>query len=126
MISLNSTKFNSFLSCDLDRNQKQDFLIGVNEKLLWVYYNGQKWDFKTVFFEGLLQTELKNIVNSTSNDLVLLHKDYVSWALEVNTKGKFEGFTFEANGETLGFHEFVIDLEQEFKWSKFRITVGFI
>ena len=126
MIDLYYTeKINSFISCNLEKNGKQEFLLGYNGTLIWINKENNDWTSKTVFGDGVLKTIMAQVTSENSNDLFLLYNDTISWATEVVIKTRNDGFNWESNGDIMAYHSFNIVLEQNYEWDTFQITVFF-
>lgn len=126
MLKLGTTeKLSSFMSCDLNKDGKIDFLLVNNGELIWVYNEPTGWTSKTVYSDGVLQAILAKVTKNSISEVIVLYEDHVFWATEVPAKGSNEGFTWENNGETMVFHDFLIDLQETFQWSRFKIAVIF-
>ena len=124
MVNLNYNQtLSSFVSCDLDRDGKKDFIIAYNGTVVWVNKEDTKWVSKNIYKGSVLQVIMTSVTSETSNSLFLLYSDRLVWTIEVPAKAGTEGFTWNAKEEVMTLHEFNIELEQSFSWDKFKITV---
>jgi hypothetical protein len=143
MVKLNNrNKLTSFIATDLNKDEKTDFLIAFDGILLWVDKVGADWVKRIVYKNNILQAQTANVMNENSIDLFLLYNNSISWAMQricgytnenssnkcklSDPKENYEKFVWDARGDLMTYYEFNIDLESNYQWNKFKLTVIFI
>lgn len=124
LISINCTeRLSFFISTDLNKDMKPDFLLGFNGQLLWVHEKNNVWNSDIIFPQGVLQVVKADWVGKNPDDVLVLYRDKVTWATQVTAKASADGFVWETNGELVTFHQYTIDLGVDYIWDRLKVTV---